>query len=346
MAAMGPELEPLGVLVLELSQIGMHSEAVFAEMPVWALHKDSRLRRPCSDWMGFSRSRRHYIVGDASEMIELSKALATTFPHLGQLLRMSPSDDGSPVPEPARKMPAHVHECLHRMKNTLAADLQQLWPSRTPSAMSLASLAARKLAQEVRDKRVGSGGRGQQPFGSKAEVHDFLRRAGIKHPKKINLCLKAGMLNGHIPISAHLLTTQNTKPFLKQVLLKAGCSCCGKMLKCTVGHALRQPLIGTDYGDGGEGGAVQCKDCGGNYVSGLCCGDPYFDCGKGHNHCGECPDFGVCIGDYREEHCHRCGDHFAGNSGFSCPCPAGARIPMISGATSLRFLTPMSMMRS
>ena len=144
-------------------------------------------------------------------------------------------------------MPAHVHECLHRMKNTLAADLQQLWPSRTPSAMSLASLAARTLAQEVRDKRVGSGGRGQQPFGSKAEVHDFLRRAGIKHPKKINLCLKAGMLNGHIPISAHLLTTQNTKPFSEAVCFsKPAAHACGKMLKCTVGHALRQPLIGTD----------------------------------------------------------------------------------------------------
>ena len=326
MAAMGPELEPLGVLVLELSQIGMHSEAVFAEMPVWALHKDSRLRRPCSDWTpdnGFSRSRRHYIVGDASEMIELSKALATTFPHFAQLLRMSPSDDGSPVPEPARKMPAHVRECLHRMKNTLAADLPQLWPSRTPSVLSLASLAARKLAKEAGNRRVASGGGGgrKRPFGSQAQVHDFLRRAGIKKPATVNPCLKAGMLNGHIPIPAHLLTAENTKPFLKQVLLKAGCSCCGKTLKCTVRQALRQPVIGIDYGDGGEDGAVQCKDCGGNYVTGLCNGDPSFDCGKGHNHCVECPDFGVCIGDYREAHCHRCGDHFfAGNYGFPCPC--------------------------
>ena len=54
-------------------------------------------------------------------------------------------------------------------------------------------------------------------------------------------------------------------------------------------------------GDGGPGGAVQCEECCGLYVTDLCGGRPRFDCGKGHNHCVECPGFGECIGDIRPQ---------------------------------------------
>jgi hypothetical protein len=37
----------------------------------------------------------------------------------------------------------------------------------------------------------------------------------------------------------------------------------------------------------------------GSYISSLCQGKPRFDCGKSHNHCTQCPDFGTCIYDYR-----------------------------------------------
>ena len=37
------------------------------------------------------------------------------------------------------------------------------------------------------------------------------------------------------------------------------------------------------------------------------------------NHCTECPDFGICLGDYRNAHCLNCRNHyFCGNSGFPC----------------------------
>ena len=323
-AAGGPELESLAVLVLELSQLGTHSKADFAEMPVWATHRNKWLRKPCQDWTPdgiFSRARRHYIVGDASEMTELSKALATASPHLARFLRMPPPDDDGPVLEPACKLPAHINECVRRMKNSLGADVPQLLPSRTSAVPSLASLAVRKLlAAEV--EPPATSGRRQLPFKSEKDVHDFLRRAGVKKPQEVNLCLKAGMLNGHIPIPAKLLMAKDTRPFLKQVLLQAKCYCCGrKSLKCTVRQALHQSCVGYDYGDGGEGAAVQCKECAGNYITGLCTGNARFESGKFHNHCEECPDFGICIGDYREAHCDRCGDHFfAGNSGFPCPC--------------------------
>lgn len=87
---------------------------------------------------------------------------------------------------------------------------------------------------------------------------------------------------------------------------------------------LYQSTYGGDYEDGGEGGAVQCEDCCGMYVTGLCSSRPDFDSGKSHNHCTRCPDFGQCIGDYREAHCGRCGEHyFAGLQGFKCPCRGG-----------------------
>ena len=83
--------------------------------------------------------------------------------------------------------------------------------------------------------------------------------------------------------------------------------------------SLEQVYGGNDYGDGGQEGAVQCEDCCGMYVTGLCEGRPSFDSGKFHNHCVQCPDFGQCIGDYREAHCMDCGKHwFAGMSGFAC----------------------------
>jgi hypothetical protein len=112
--------------------------------------------------------------------------------------------------------------------------------------------------------------------------------------------------------------------FLDTELYRGPCHCCCAELVCTVRAALDQTTYaGLDYEDGGEGGAVMCEDedCGGNYVTGLCEGDPHFDSGKFHNHCTACPGFGVCIRDYRNAHCHRCGDHyFAGLSGFDCPC--------------------------
>ena len=33
----------------------------------------------------------------------------------------------------------------------------------------------------------------------------------------------------------------------------------------------------------------------------------------------ECPDFGICMGDHRMDHCKHCGEHYyGGNYGFPC----------------------------
>ena len=114
-------------------------------------------------------------------------------------------------------------------------------------------LAARKLVSEVKAQVPP---KQALPFSSADEVHVFLRRAGMKKPEKVNLCLKAGMLKGHIPIPQELLNAKSTRRFLKQVLHKGKCHDCSKTLTCTVRQALFQGSVGCDYEDGSEGGAV------------------------------------------------------------------------------------------
>lgn len=60
----------------------------------------------------------------------------------------------------------------------------------------------------------------------------------------------------------------------------------------------------------------------------MCQGKARLESGKFHNHCTECPDFGVCIGDYRVCHCGICGHHyFTGGSGFPCNKCGGKPLP-------------------
>ena len=144
------------------------------------------------------------------------------------------------------------------------------------------------------------GGKGQKSARKEA-VNQLFRDAGVD-PNKVNKCLKAGVLNGHVPL------TEEGTINLDQVLLKSGCNCCSKELTCTIRDALYQiEYGGNEYEDGGEHAAVQCNNeeefdgdgCGGNFITGLCNGNIHFDSGKFHNHCGKCANFGHCIGDYR-----------------------------------------------
>eukprot|EP00485_Elphidium_margaritaceum_P000913 CAMPEP_0202692966 /NCGR_PEP_ID=MMETSP1385-20130828/7207_1 /ASSEMBLY_ACC=CAM_ASM_000861 /TAXON_ID=933848 /ORGANISM="Elphidium margaritaceum" /LENGTH=285 /DNA_ID=CAMNT_0049348579 /DNA_START=21 /DNA_END=878 /DNA_ORIENTATION=+ len=143
-------------------------------------------------------------------------------------------------------------------------------------------------------------------------VHDMLRDAGVEDPESVNPCLKKGIQKGFFTIDAD--------GGLDQIIFRGGCLCCSKKYDVSIRDVLYQSVYGgNDYEDGGEGGAIQCEDCCGLYVTRLCEGRPGFDCGKFHNHCTECPGFGQCIGDYREAHCERCNKHyFQGLSGFAC----------------------------
>jgi hypothetical protein len=69
-----------------------------------------------------------------------------------------------------------------------------------------------------------------------------------------------------------------------------------------------------------------CGMEGQTYLSGLCEGQPRLTL-RGHNHCKDCPDFGSCIGDFRELHCDNCHGHYFGGryETYYCDCtPARA----------------------
>ena len=201
--------------------------------------------------------------------------------------------------------------------------------------------AAKKRKQTKSDSAAGDTtpaaattkkkGRGRPPanngFGSGKKaltnVHKLLSDLGVERPTSVSSCLKAAILNGSITLKRPA-DDPDSEFGLDQVVIEGECLCCGEEgLTCRVRDILYQPDYGgCDYEDGGEEAPFKCTDesCGiGIYVTGLCSGSPSFDSGKFHNHCQACPMFGVCIGDYREAHCDRCGSHyFAGGMGGSC----------------------------
>jgi len=150
------------------------------------------------------------------------------------------------------------------------------------------------------------------------EIHDMLKKMGIRNPEKTSKCVKAAIMFGHIKITG-------VKEDLDQVILEGEGGECGHILTATLGDLLNQPDYGgNDYEDGLQEATVICKDeaCAEDeegfarsYVTDICTGNPSWDCGKFHNHCGQCPGYGMCINDYRNRHCKKCGAHPYGWSG-------------------------------
>jgi hypothetical protein len=182
-----PELEPLALLVLELELGAPSSTAAsvldFAAAKLWPTNRTERIRAKIPDWTPggiASRARRHYLLGDKEEMLELCNYLAQQSPHLGTLLRPRTaaddmeeeeeeageaaqtdhrSGDGSPPwKKVARRLtneqlpgqlplPAHVAKVVALMRNSLAGTVQVLDPQNAQSVSSLAHRAALALAR-------------------------------------------------------------------------------------------------------------------------------------------------------------------------------------------------------
>jgi len=149
-----------------------------------------------------------------------------------------------------------------------------------------------------------------------ADIDRMLEALGVD-AKNASLCTKAAIMRGHIKLSGE-------EGDLEKVVHKDKGDC-GHMIKATLGDLLKQPDY-SNYDYELKKVTVICEKCGEaniegrTYVTNICEGEPRFDDGKFHNHCTKCPGFGMCIDDYREVHCDRCGKHyFRGNSGFPCP---------------------------
>ena len=193
---------------------------------------------------------------------------------------------------------------------------------KSPSDAQASGTKKTKAAATGTKRRPANNGFGR---GKKAieNVHKLLGDLGIVNPESVSSCLKAGILNGSITLKRSE-DDPDGEYGLDQVIVTGSCLVCGEEdLKCTLRDVLYQPDYGgLDYEDGGLEAPFKCKDedCSlGIYVTGMCSGSPGFDTGKFHNHCRECPQFGTCIGDYREAHCYNCGKHyFAGMMGGPC----------------------------
>ena len=172
-----------------------------------------------------------------------------------------------------------------------------------------------------RGKSANSGfGRGKKAL---ENVHQLLSDLGVERVYEVSNCLKAGILKGSITLKRPQDDPEG-QCGLDQVLVTGSCLVCGEEgMQCRIRDVLYQPDSGgMDYEDGGLDAPFKCtdEDCNlGIYITGMCSGSPSFDTGKFHNHCGVCPRFGVCLGDYREVHCDDCGGHyFAGGMGGEC----------------------------
>merc|ERR550519_186514 len=152
------------------------------------------------------------------------------------------------------------------------------------------------------------------------DVERLLSKLGVD-PENASNCIKAAIMRGHIKIKGE-------EGELDMVVHQEKGPWCGHMIQAKLGDLLQQPdYAGLDYEDGCQEATVVCGECdeddweGRTYVTMLCVGQGRLDSGKFHNHCEKCPGFGICIGDYRNSHCPRCGDHpFVGSGGHMPRC--------------------------
>eukprot|EP00978_Attheya_sp_CCMP212_P011700 scaffold28984_cov52-Attheya_sp.AAC.1 len=310
-------LEPLGMLVLEFKQIGslLNSKdepTPFASTILWPRNWRDRRRLPMDkDWTPdavFSKSRRHYIIGDASEIKELANTLVLKSPQLEALLRPRA------LHEMDKDQGSVVNASLRSSLNSLAGTIDVLKPESTGTVRSLQSQSAELILQQKGILASTTSTSASRQFKTRQDVHDFLRRCGLDDPERVNPCLKAGLLNGHLSVPPLLLELEDASTYLDTVLLSKECAntLCSVSLSCTVKDVLYQSLVGNDDENIRTTVAVECGGmfCSGKYLTGLCCGVPEFT-RLNHNHCTKCPpDFGRCVGFYQSKHCSKCGCHF------------------------------------
>lgn len=144
----------------------------------------------------------------------------------------------------------------------------------------------RLINQGLDDDDDKEGGDGTEKDGAAAgsnkpqtmvdRINDLLRKAGVEKPESTSRCMRAGLAKGHYgPFTGKAEE-------LDVVVWKGPCAGdCGKQKSATIRQLLQQPDYGgNDYEDGGESAVVQCKNCCGTYVTGLCDGKPEGDSGK------------------------------------------------------------------
>ena len=350
-----------GVLVLELGtppEAAAAEDAADGEGCVFAVRRVSSPQTIDNKWHKLddwtpgavaSRATRHYIVGKPSELKELAAYLATCSPKLAAMLGPASEGDAQAGDAAAAANTLAGPDVDLRMAAaplfrtaTLSAAGQGTLQGLAAGAIVAAGGTADAVAEaghppavvtEVREAEKRAKREARRSARSSRltvdEVYAAMREhCGIKEPEEhgSGFCLKRAWLLGHQPLPTSAAD-------LDRVLTTTQCTECLKDLTCTVRGALGQSDYGGDCSCGADGASV-CDDCEcGVYVTGLCEGRVDIDSGKFHNHCVDCPEFGVCCGDYRTRHCEVCGNHYYSGGGGGFPCSS-------CGASSSMFSLP------
>lgn len=145
------------------------------------------------------------------------------------------------------------------------------------------------------------------------------------NPRRLSMCARAGIARGFLAL--------NGPESLDAVVFEGTCEACGGRNQATLRDCLRQPDRDIAYKE--KLGAIRCTKCRTRCTLLLMCeGELNQGYGKFHNHCHDCEDGGMCIGDVREGHCKRYGNHyFAGTMGqHACYiCEAAAKGDDVTG---------------
>jgi len=201
----GDALEPMGVLILELAS---DAELSFAATRLCPAKRRDQCRVVDADWTPqamASKARRHYIVGDASEIAELSNYLAKESSVMKKLLVAPETNDDAVV------------ELQRQGLNTLAGlSAEALKPQGTTKVPSLLSLAAAQLGASSGDAPPPPPTEALPParFPDCDSVHQYLQSMGVTKPEHVNPCLKQALLRGFVKAPA------TKKDFMKIVLRK------------------------------------------------------------------------------------------------------------------------------
>jgi len=154
------------------------------------------------------------------------------------------------------------------------------------------------------------------------EVERLLKLMGV-NPNRSSRCVLAGIQCGAIKITGK-------KEELKQVIFEGSGEVCDCKIPVVLGQVLKQADWGGDQYELEDSNVakVHCKRCRRSdrwwghfyFATQLCQDDPMLNSGKFFNHCRKCPDYGICLGDYRDTHCDLCGAHGYRGSCFTEGC--------------------------
>jgi len=137
------------------------------------------------------------------------------------------------------------------------------------------------------------------------DVHDMLKKMGVKNITNTSRCIRAAIMRKFISVTGD-------KSDLDKVVFRSKAKC-GHMFGATLRQLLYQPDHPKEVDKRQDELKCQYATCTAGdmniYVAGFCMNDPTATDGKRLHHCVGCPAFGRCLFDSRVSHFDVSGKH-------------------------------------